>query len=134
MPIPLGYHYLDFLHRRRSQTCTHEHTYYAKIDRYCVYIMACTDDKMGATCFLSISRNEGEDTGMYSSIVLVHSWPRFCRNIVRLQVGIKLKFNGFSNCHGRRVICEGGGEEDLWEALKKIEINIWREGGGLMGY
>lgn len=58
---------------------------------------------------------------------------QFCRNIVRLQVGIKLKFNGFSNCHGRRVICEGGGEEDLWEALKKIEINIWREGGGFNG-
>lgn len=52
-------------------------------------------------------------------------------NIVLLQLGIKLKFNGFSNCHGKRVICEG--EEDLWEALKKIEINIWR-GKGLMGY
>lgn len=47
---------------------------------------------------------------------------------------IKLKFNGFSNCHGKRVICEGEGARIYGRlaSLEKIEINKSRRVNGLL--
>lgn len=113
--------------------CTHFSFLSTRIDRYscimCTVIKGCNffpPFLLGSSTFDAQTKAAKIRAGMLAHCARCTVLISSCR--------IKLKFNGFSNCHGKRVICEGEGARIYGRlaSLEKIEINKSRRVNGLL--